>query len=167
MELAVDQKNLDKIHDDLTYIESLMAQSADFRRVLVNPVIKEQPKKDLLRTIFAAKVSSLTMDFLFTLCEKNRETILPEIFQTFKELREEHLGLIPAEVVSVVDLTPEQVRSIEEKLKTLTGKTPQLTLSKDPALIGGVRIQIGDRVIDGSVRRQLERLHTQLAEAAV
>lgn len=167
MEMAVEQKRLDQAHDDLAMIESTMSQSADFRRLLANPVIKEQPKKDLLKSIFDGKITPLTMDFLFTLCEKNREAILPEIFQMFRELRNEHLGLIPAEVTSVVDLTPEQTRSIEQKLKTLTGKTPQLTLSKDPALIGGIMIRIGDTVIDGSVRRQLERLRTQLAESTV
>lgn len=164
LEMATHQKLLDRVHEDLTMIESLLGQSTDLKKVLMNPVIKKPAKKSLLKSVFDGKVSTVTMEFLLTLCEKNREMILPEICHEFGELRNEAMGLLPAEVASVVELSSDQVRSIEQKLKTLTGKTPLLTLRKDPALIAGIRIQIGDTVIDGSVRHQLERLHDHLAE---
>jgi F-type H+-transporting ATPase subunit delta len=164
MQVAAHRDLLEKIHDDLQKVQSTIEQSTEFRQFLHNPIIKEPQKRETLRTLFDGKVGDATLEFLMTLCIKHRENLLPEIIEAFGQYRDEVLNLIPVEVSSVVELHPEQVEVITGKLKTLTGKTPRLSFRTDPALIGGVQIRIGDTVIDGSVRHQLDRLQGRLEE---
>lgn len=156
--MSADAKVMERLTQDMQNFKETIEQSPEFRNFLINPVIKEEQKKKILKSMFEKKVSAETVQFLDFLCQKRRENILGEIVEAFLDLRNEQLGLVNAEVVSVVDLRAEQIEALKTKLKTLTGKTPQLTFRKDPSLIGGFLVHVEDTVIDGSVRRQLEKL---------
>lgn len=156
--MSTDAKVMERLTHDMQNFKETIEQSPEFRNFLINPVIKEEQKKKILKSMFEKKVSAETVQFLEFLCQKRRENILSEIVEAFLDLRNEQLGLVNAEVVSVVDLRADQVEALKMKLKTLTGKTPQLTFRKDPNLIGGFLVRVEDTVIDGSVRRQLEKL---------
>jgi F-type H+-transporting ATPase subunit delta len=162
--MANEKKKLDKIHEDVTYFHQAIGQSEDLKAFLRNPIINHQQKKNTFQALFKDKISKDMLDFIDVLCSKNREDILEEIIEEFIALRNEQLGVIQAEVVSVVDLDSKQIEALKSKLATMTGKTPQLRFTKDPKLVGGFLVRIGDTVIDGSVRHQLERLHDQFAK---
>lgn len=161
--MANDKKALERIHNDILLIHSVIGHSPEFLTFLKNPIINNLQKKNTFKALFENKLSKETLDFLFVLCTKGREDILEEIIGEFMALRDDQLGLVKAEVVSVIDLDSKQIEVLTSKLATLTGKTPQLRFHKDPELIGGFLVRIGDTVIDGSVRRQLERLRDQFA----
>lgn len=161
--MANDKKLLDRTYEDVMHLHSVIGQSEDFRTFLKNPIINHLQKKNTIKALFENNVSREVLEFLNVLCMKNREDILDEIIDEFIELRNEQLGLVKAEVVSVIDLDSKQIEILTNKLAALTGKTPQLHFSKDPKLVGGFLVRIGDTVIDGSVRHQLERLKDQFA----
>lgn len=163
LELANEKKSLDRIYEDILYIHNVIGQSEDFRTFLKNPIISHVEKKNTFKALFEKHVSKEVLNFADTLCMKNREDILDEIIEEFISLRNEQLGVIQAEVVSVVDLDSKQIETLTGKLTAMTGKRPQLRFSKDPKLVGGFLVRIGDTVIDGSVRRQLEKLREQFA----
>ena len=161
--MANDKKSLDRIYSDILHIHAVVAQSPEFKEFLKNPIITASEKKNTFKALFESKLSKETVDFLFTLCTKGREDILDEILDEFLTLRDEQLGIVKADVVSVVDLDSKQIEVLTGKLAAITGKTPQLKFYKDPNLIGGFLVRIGDTVIDGSVKRQLERLRDQFS----
>ncbi len=161
--MANDKKILDKVHEDVLYLHQAIGQSGELRTFLKNPIINHQQKKNTFLALFKDKLSKETLDFIDVLCSKNREDILEEIIEEFVALRNEQLGLVQADVISVVDLDSKQIETLTRKLEALTGKKPQLRFTKDPALVGGFMVRIGDTVIDGSVRRQLEKLRERFS----
>lgn len=161
--MANDKNALERINNDILHIHSIIGQNPDFNSFLKNPVINTQEKKNTFKALFEKSLSTETMEFLFLLCTKGREDILEEIINEFLTLRDEQLGIVKADVISVIDLDKKQIELLTDKLAGLTGKTPQIRFHKDPKLIGGFLVRIGDTVIDGSVRRQLERLREQFA----
>ncbi len=161
-QLASDNNCIDAVYNELSSIHDLEANSPEFSAFLQNPIIPDMQKKEAMKAIFEKQVRKETMDFLLFICEKDRENILTEMIECFIELRNEKLGLVQAEVFSVSDLSENQIKLLTEKIKTLTGKTPTMSFKKDPSLIGGFLVRIGDTVLDGSVRRQIQRLRSAL-----
>jgi F-type H+-transporting ATPase subunit delta len=158
---ASEKKMTEQIFENLSTIQTVIEQSPEFRNFLVNPIVKETEKQSVFKALFENQISREVLEFLNVLCAKGRENFLPDIIDAFMEMRREQMGVIQAEVVSVVDLNSAQVEDLKNKLKTLTGKMPELRFRKDPALIGGFLVRYGDTVIDGSVKRQLEKLREQ------
>ncbi|MBL7960777.1 ATP synthase F1 subunit delta [bacterium] len=162
--MANDKKLLDRIYNDVLHIHSIIGQSADFNTFLKNPIITTIQKKNTFKALFEKTLSKETLDFIFVLCTKGREDILDEVIVDFMALHDEQKGIIKAEVVSVVDLDSKQIEVLTGKLAAFSGKSPRLSFRKDPQLIGGFLVRLGDTVIDGSVKRQLERLREQFSE---
>lgn len=100
--------------------------------------------------------------FLTTLAENRRLALLPEIATLFAALRAEAEKTVRARVVTAIEAGPEQLNTIKDALRRRFGREVTLETSVDPSLIGGVLVQAGDVVIDGSIRNKLERLRSAL-----
>ena len=110
-------------------------------------------------------ILSLTGDgenFVRVLAENGRLGLLPEIHEQFDALRNEREGVIEAEVVSAFELSKPQLADLVERLEKKTGKKVKAKVELDKELIGGVKVVMGDKVIDGSARAQLGALETAL-----
>ena len=110
-------------------------------------------------------ILSLTGDgenFVRVLAENGRLGLLPEIHEQFDALRNEREGVIEAEVVSAFELSKPQLADLVERLEKKTGKKVKAKVQLDKELIGGVKVVMGDKVIDGSARAQLSALETAL-----
>ncbi len=149
---------IDRIHQDLMELRKLSSESPDFHDLLVSPIIPEQQKKEALSKILETALHSVTMEFLHMLCGKRRENILSEIIDVFHEEYLEHQGVVNVDVASVLDLEPAQVEALTSRLQAMTGQKPVLSFTKDPSLIAGFVVRVGDTVIDGSVKHQLVKL---------
>ena len=112
--------------------------------------------------ILQGKLIGDAENFVRVLAENKRLELLPLIHEQFEALKNEREGVVEAEVQSAFELTPAQVADLVQRLEKKTGRKvrTQVQLNKD--LIGGVRILLGDKVIDGSARAQLEALETAL-----
>ena len=110
-------------------------------------------------------ILSLTGDgenFVRVLAENGRLGLLPEIHEQFDALRNEREGVIEAEVISAFELSKPQLADLVERLEKKTGKKVKAKVQLDKELIGGVKVVMGDKVIDGSARAQLGALETAL-----
>ena len=110
-------------------------------------------------------ILSLTGDgenFVRVLAENGRLGLLPEIHEQFDALRNEREGVIEAEVVSAFELSKPQLADLVERLEKKTGKKVKAKVQLDKELIGGVKVVMGDKVIDGSARAQLGALENAL-----
>jgi F-type H+-transporting ATPase subunit delta len=150
------------VEADLDAVANQIAKDERFRDFLLAPYVAREDKLKILDTIFSDRVTALTMAALRLMLQKRREDDLELVREEFVVLRREYQKKVHVIVTSTEMLTDTQKKRIEEKLERLTGKDIEPEFRLDPALIGGVRVQYGDYVLDGTVRGALRRLRDRL-----
>lgn len=141
---------------------ALVAQDDRVRRAAADPKLSDAQVAGLFIAILAGKLSGEGENFVRVLAQNKRLELLPEIRQQFEALKNEREGVVEAEVQSAFELTDAQLKDLVQRLEKKTGRKVQARVSVDRELIGGVRIVLGDKVIDGSARAQLGALEAAL-----
>jgi F-type H+-transporting ATPase subunit delta len=153
---------------DLRLIQATAEESPALLSLMKAPLVPKPKKLSTLHGLFDAHLRSpLTARFISLLVERNREEVLSEIGTAFGEMADEHAGIVPVEVRSVIALTEEQMDRLKARLDSLTGKNTRLEPRLDPILIGGMLIRIGDTIYDGSVRGYLEQFGDRIRSIPV
>ncbi|MFT5232997.1 MAG: F-type H+-transporting ATPase subunit delta [Candidatus Krumholzibacteriia bacterium] len=132
-----------------------------------SPQVRTEEKKELLQKVFGGRIEKVLLNFFSLLIDRNRIENTRDIGEVFAELVEKELGVVHAKVVTAIDLPEDLATSLRDKLATITGKTIILEQNTDPAVIGGVCVTLGDKVLDGTVRTNLDLLGKTLGEAQV
>jgi len=166
LEIAHEQNSLDATVEDFRTLEHAIADSRELQNLLATPVIDAEKKAKLLGEIFQGKLGEITEKFLLLLTKKGRAQLLWNIAVSFRKQLDREKGIVTADVSSAVELNDELRKSIERRLHEMTGKTVSATYRIDEGLLGGFVARIDNRMMDASVRHQLERLHDALAEEA-
>ena len=152
----------------LRSVEETIQSSADLRGALASPAVAPSRKRAVIARLLEhieapLGVSKQVRNFLFVIIDHRRVHDLKSIIEAFETLTDERLGLIRADVASAQELTNGQRVALENQLSRLSGKKAKPRFTVDPALIGGVVARVGSTVYDGSVRGQLDRLRSRLA----
>lgn len=158
---------VDAVEADLVAILALVEAEPSFRRFLATPRVTEAQKREFLERNLGPRVRPLTLSLLRLLIEKRRLSSLGEIASAYRDLVREAKGLIEARVQTAHPLEEETADAIRRQLERITARRVLLTREIDPALLGGVRVQIGERVIDGSVAFHMKRLREALLTVRV
>jgi F-type H+-transporting ATPase subunit delta len=167
MSLAQSQNLTDKFGEDAGALLDLLNQSEDLREFLTSPIVKADSKKAAIQQILGDQVHPLIKNFLMLLIDSGRIIFLEDICRQYQALLRELKQAVLAEVTSVVELTEEQKQVVREKVKAATGAHEvDLETKIDPAVLGGVVIQVGSQIYDLSLRGQLRRLSLQLSSTA-
>jgi F-type H+-transporting ATPase subunit delta len=140
--------------------------SGDLEAALANPATPVEQRIDAAQQIFA-KLSGPVRNLIALLVRRGRIEQLPRVAGEFARLDDQRKGLTHATATSAAKLDAKETRAIAARLEELIGGQIELTTDVDPALLGGVIVRIGDRLIDGSVRGRLERLRRQLAAGTI
>ncbi|MBF0587201.1 F0F1 ATP synthase subunit delta [Prosthecochloris sp. N3] len=156
----------EQVAGDLELIDNTISGSRDLRAMLKSPLIKGDAKSRALKEIFKGKLGEKTLLFLDLVCRKKRADHLPQIVVEFSALRDERAGIVNVDVKSAVKLDEEQARELINALADYTGKKVKARLSLEEQMLGGVSVKIGDTILDGSIRHQLEMLKGSLTGAA-
>ncbi len=160
-EAALEGGKVDAVRKDLTAFVDALGQSAELRALLLDEQMPgEQKKKALMQLTEGGE--SLVRNFLRLLVDKRRETVLVEAHRLFVERAEAEAGVVKVELTTAVPVPDAMRRSLEKSLETSLGKTVELTLTVDQDVLGGVKLRIGDRIADASVRHRLESLRARL-----
>jgi F-type H+-transporting ATPase subunit delta len=141
---------------------ALVAADARVRAALADPNLSDAQAAGLLISILSGKLSGDAENFVRVLAENGRLTLLPEIRVQFEALKDEREGVLEAEVDSAFELSAAQVADLVQRLEKKTGRKVKAKVQVDKELIAGVRITLGDKVIDGSARAQLGALESAL-----
>jgi F-type H+-transporting ATPase subunit delta len=155
----------DSVIAGLDSITDVFKGSAELRTLFENPAVPPDQKLRLIDALSSRlSVPREVRNFLAVLIDKRRIGLLPEISQQFKVEINERLGFADAEVISARELGSDERTQIERQLSNVTGKKVRARYSKDATLLGGVLVKVGSTVYDGSVRGQLERMRTAIAQ---
>jgi len=166
MGVAEEQNAVDRIASDLELIDSTLRVSRELRHLIASPVVNPSKKKGAIHAIFGERIGGETRVFIDLLVDKERASLLPEIAEQFARLRDDKEGIVNVDVTSAAELAPAQRQNLRANLERYTGKKVRVRVSLDGSLKGGLRVQIGDTVLDASVRRQLELLRLKFLEGA-
>ena len=158
---AKEMGKLDVVHAELGEFAAAVDQVAELRALLANPEIDRDDRSAALREILA-DADELVRNFVLLLSEKGRTTQLPEIYREFGALVAEEAGRLTVQLTTAYELSDDEAASIVKKIEHSSGRTVEATRSVDPALIGGIVLQVGSHRLDGSVRGRLNRLRHDL-----
>jgi len=139
-----------------------VAVDARVRAAVGDPNLSAAKLAGLFLSVLAGKLSGEAENFVRVLAENGRLDVLGEIRAQYEALKNEREGTVEAELFTAFDMDPAQVADLVVRLEKKTGRKVKARVSVDQSLIGGVKIVIGDKVIDGSARAQLAALETAL-----
>lgn len=156
------ETSLDSFDTELRELTQIIEEHEEITQVLYHPHIPLSEKKSLINKLFEGQVSETLRNFLFLLIDRRRQNFLKPIQQEFARMSDEARQIVEAKVVSATPLSDGQVERLKNGLARLTGKNIRLVSELRPELIGGALVQVGDRVIDGSVAHALNRMRKKL-----
>jgi F-type H+-transporting ATPase subunit delta len=147
---------------EMLKLASNVASDPTVRAALDNPRLDNAAKESLLLSLCGDALSAEGRSFIRVLLESDRIALLPDIRDLFDTSKDSADGVARAQIVSAFPIDDAQLGALKAALEKRFGKTVEATVSVDPRLIGGARVTVGDTVIDGSVRGELESMSNQL-----
>ncbi len=165
-EIAGRDKTIDRWRTELDLAGTILEDPA-VARGLSDPTVATETREQALEAGLKGKVSQPLLNLLHLLVQRGRIEDLPRVAAEFRRLDNIRLGITPARAVSAAPLEPADVKALTARLEQMTGGRVELSQEVDPSLLGGLVVQVGDRLIDGSVRGRLERLRNQLVSGAL
>jgi F-type H+-transporting ATPase subunit delta len=159
--------SLDTLINDLNYLSSSLS-SVELKKLLSNPLINSQNKKNIVKSIFGDKVDSKALKFLMVLCDRGRLSYLDSILEKSIELAYKAASIEIVKVTTSIAFTTSQQDSLTTKLKKMTGANQiKLDININPNLIGGFVVQVGSKIIDTSIQGQLRDLSSYLGASVL
>lgn len=164
-EMARDSGALDKVAADLASFQVMLDQSPDLHRVVRSPVFSAADQAKAVAAVLSkAGIGGLTANFLGLLAKNRRLFVVGDVLKSFRALHARHKGEVAAEVTSAVALSESQLAALLAQLKSSLGKDVAIAAKVDPAILGGLIVKVGSRMIDSSIRTKLNSLETVMKE---
>jgi ATP synthase F1 delta subunit len=163
-EVAVERDELDEMHDELDAFADAMHESRQMSVFFFSPYFSAQEKKDGLHKA-VQEASPEFINFLEALIERHRMPAIFRIRTEFDTLWEHERRRLPVHITSAIDLDKSLVESIGERIGSQVDREVELSSDVDPDILGGVVLQVGNVVLDASIKNRLEQLRKQVAQA--
>lgn len=166
-DIACEQQKLEEIENELKTIRDTLNMNPELRQFIAHPLVPAQSKKDTLQQIFSDSVSKIVLQFLYVMIDRRREAVIGAAVEGFIDLARTAQNVEVAKIRIVEPLSAVEQERLLAGLEKLTGKKIAPVYYVDPSIIGGIVIRIGDRLIDGSLLRQLQNMGHALLQADV
>lgn len=163
-DLAVENKILKKVEEDIRLIDSVLLGSRELRVVLANKVLDGHKKIKILNRLFEGKVQTLTIKFLQLITRKRREEYIEPICKAFIEIYKDYKNIMPVTLTTAYKADKKTVDAIIAKLNKVTEKELEVAEKIDETLIGGFKLDFEDYQYDDSVKVQLKRLGKEFSD---
>ena len=158
---AVESNNLDEMADELRTMATA-SQTDGVKNTIENPALSRKEVVDILMNLFEESSSDTSKKLIEILAENKRLNLLEPIYSIYQNLLEKHKEQNSIQVFVAVEPGDEAKDSIEKKLRSTYGKDANIYFSKDPKMMGGLSIKIGDETLDLSIRGKVNKLVNQL-----
>lgn len=164
-EVAVEEGTMDSLMEEVEAVLTIFQENEEYVKLLNHPKISVEEKVSLLENAFKDRASNQLVGLLTTIVEKGRFAEVEEILGYFEERVREYKKIGTAFVTSAVELTQDEKKRVEEKLlETTSYESFRMNYAVDAGLIGGMVIQIGDRIVDSSIRTKLGNMAKELSK---
>lgn len=164
-ELASEGNVVDAVSADLDSFSAIMAESADLRRLIESPAFSAEEQVGAIKAILAkAEIGGVAGNFISLVASKRRLFALPGMIQAYRNLVAEAKGIVSAEVSVAEAPTPKRVEEIRAALSSVAGKDVAVAIKVDPALIGGLIVKMGSRMVDASLKTKLNSIRLAMKE---
>ena len=164
LEIARDEGKLDAIGGEMASLGELLDANADLSRLLGSRIIPVEERAASVERIFKGKVSDLLYRFLQVVNKKNRMPDLPGIIRAFGKLYAEAQGVIEVDAIVASEMTKTKLNDMAKRIGDAIGKKVVPQQRVDESLIGGLKLRVGDQLIDGSVATQLKLMRQKMIE---
>ena len=158
-ELADDQSRLDEVAADLTRLVSSIDESQDLQQLVRSPILNRKDQgKAMTSVLEAMEVGELTKNFVGLIAQNRRLFALTDMVKGFLDELARRRGEVTAEVTAARSLSESQVAALQESLQRSLGGKVSISHEVDPTLIGGMVVKVGSRMVDTSLRTQLNKI---------
>jgi F-type H+-transporting ATPase subunit delta len=166
-ELARDEKSVDAVKAYLDALDAMIAGSPDLLRLVRSPVFgAEEQGKALAAVLEKAGIKGLASNFLLLVASNRRLFAVRDMIRGFRALVAKHKGEVTADVTVAEKLSDAHLDALKNALKSITGgKAVDLNVKVDPAIIGGITVKLGSRMVDSSLRTKLNSIKHAMKEA--
>jgi F-type H+-transporting ATPase subunit delta len=164
-EVARDEDKLDTVKEQLGEVADAISESRDLQTFFFSPYFSTDEKVEGLGKV-VEDADETVANFLALLVEKHRMPALFRIRHRFERMWQEENKVQPVQITSAVELDESTVTNIGDRIGERTGRKIELTSSVDPDILGGLVLQVGNNVLDASIRNRLENLRKQVARGA-
>ena len=165
-DLARDANSIDTVKGDLQRFNALVAESADLARLVRSPVFSAEEQLNALSTVLQrAGIGGLAAQFLKLVAKNRRLFAVQDMVRAFGDLVAQHRGETTAEITVAEAIRDDHVAALRNALKAVSGKDVDLKIKVDPAIIGGLVVKLGSRMIDSSLRTKLNSIKHAMKEA--
>jgi F-type H+-transporting ATPase subunit delta len=165
-ELARDEKSIDAVKADLDRFDALLAESDDLRRLVRSPVFSADTQLKALNAVLdRAAITGIAANFLKVLTRNRRLFAVSDVIRPFRALVAKFKGEATADVTVAEKLSDRNLDALKTALKSVTGKDVALNVNVDPAIIGGLVVKLGSRMVDSSLRTKLNSIKHAMKEA--
>ncbi|MFC0561066.1 F0F1 ATP synthase subunit delta [Halalkalibacter alkalisediminis] len=162
-QLAQEKNDLKKVNEELQTVKAVVESTPEFVSLLSHPKVTNQQKQAFIQENFTKALSEMTLNTLLLLIERKRTDILVPMINKFKELAYEAQDVAEAKVYSPKPLSEKEQDHIAEIFAKKAKKSHlEVTNIVDSDLIGGIKVRIGDRIYDGTVKAQLDQIGRKL-----
>jgi F-type H+-transporting ATPase subunit delta len=161
--VAVEEKKIEEYGTELQTVARLLTDNPELKNAVANPLFDRASRRNLVDMLIGKlSLSPVMSQFMRLALEKERMRYVPTISTVYGQLVDDYMNVGRATVTAAVAIPPAAQKQIQAALEKATGKTIVLSVEQDPGLIGGIKAKVGDLVLDGSIRTQLESLKNSL-----
>ena len=166
-DLAKEEKITKEVLEEMELVKALFKENPDYIRLLLEPSIPKKERLSLLDQAFSEELQPYLLNFLKVLLEKGLLRSYSECYKTYKKRYQEDEGITDALVVSAVALSEEQKAALITKLEKLCQKKIILSEKIDPEVLGGLKVEVDGKTLDGTVSGRLKEIRKNVNEVVL
>lgn len=167
LELTDDAGVTERVADEAQQVATLFRDHAEFGKLLSSPSLSTNQRADVLRRAFDGRVHDLLLKLMLVMNKKGRARQIGHMAESFGKLLDQRNGVVEVDAWTAEPMDDGTAARVREGIGVaLGGKTVHLNAHTDASLIGGLKLRIGDRVVDGSVAAHLAKMRSRLTQAA-
>ena len=165
LDLAKETNKVEQIKTDFALFSDAL-KSRDLQLLIKSPIIKPDKKLSIFKAIFDGKIDELTSAFFEIVIKKGREGLLPDIAVAFLEQYNKLNKITTAIITTAQEVGEDVINDIKKSIPTMGGTTENVVVTRkiDPSIIGGYILQVGDKLIDASVKASLAKVEQEIVD---
>lgn len=160
--VAQKQNVLAEVQEDVAGLAELLKSGGLIRDFVHAADVASDVQREILEKLFSGKIHQLTLETLKSMAARNRLMFIDGFIRGFQTIMNRQTGKIAVELIAASELSQDLIERLKAAVAKASGREPEFNTKIDPSLIGGVKVKVGDTLIDASVESQLAKIHSQL-----